>query len=135
MCPGDKRRLTIPPEYGYGVTEIGPVPPNSALQFEVELLHNGYPNSRHSQRQNVTSFQTKLNSRHYTLKGKTLPCSRLCSCIWQSLRKVGFFEVVTPLLSRGVVFARDSPHLLSLFGEKTDITGNSIILGVRKTLV
>ena len=49
--------------------------------------------------------------------------------------KVGFFEVVTPLLSRGVVFARDSPHLLSLFGKKPDITGKSIILGVRKTLV
>eukprot|EP00116_Pleurobrachia_bachei_P002187 sb/3462449/ len=48
--------------------------------------------------------------------------------------KVGFFEVVTPLLSRGVVFARDSPHLLSLFGKKPDITGKSIILGVRKTL-
>eukprot|EP00116_Pleurobrachia_bachei_P006535 sb/3466797/ len=50
--------------------------------------------------------------------------------------KVGFFEVVTPpLLSRGVVFARDSPHLLSLFGKNPDITGKSIILGVRKTLV
>eukprot|EP00116_Pleurobrachia_bachei_P017446 sb/3477708/ len=49
--------------------------------------------------------------------------------------KVGFFEVVTPLLSRGVVFARDSPYLLSLFGKKSDITGKTIILGVRKTLV
>ena len=43
--------------------------------------------------------------------------------------------VVTPLLSRGVVFARDSPHLLSVFGKKPDITGKGLILRVRKSLV
>eukprot|EP00116_Pleurobrachia_bachei_P007588 sb/3467850/ len=47
---------------------------------------------------------------------------------------IGFFEVVTPLLSRGVVFVRDSPHLLSLFGKRQDITGKRIILGVCKSL-
>ena len=43
-------------------------------------------------------------------------------------RKVGFFEVVTPLFTRGVVFARDSPLLLSLYGIKPHITGKSLIL-------
>ena len=42
--------------------------------------------------------------------------------------KVGFFEVVTPLFTRGVVFARDSPHFLSLYGMKPHITGKYIIL-------
>ena len=38
-------------------------------------------------------------------------------------------------MSRGVVFARDSPHLLSVFAKKPDIIRKSIILGVHKTLV
>ena len=40
--------------------------------------------------------------------------------------KVGFFEVVTPLFTRGVVFARDSPLLLSLYGIKPHITGHGV---------
>jgi FKBP-type peptidyl-prolyl cis-trans isomerase len=38
MKVGGKRRLVVTPEYGYGEQGSGPVPPNSPLFFEVELL-------------------------------------------------------------------------------------------------
>ncbi len=40
MRIGEARKLTVPPQYGYGSvgTPGGPIPPNATLLFEVELL-------------------------------------------------------------------------------------------------
>ncbi|EKX47190.1 FKBP-type peptidyl-prolyl cis-trans isomerase [Guillardia theta CCMP2712] len=38
MSLGEKSQLVISPEYGYGATGQGPIPPNAELVFDVDLL-------------------------------------------------------------------------------------------------
>ena len=38
MCIGEKRKLTIQAEWGYGSRGMGPIPANSVLIFETELV-------------------------------------------------------------------------------------------------
>lgn len=38
MAVGEVRQLVVPPDLAYGDRQVGPIPPNSVLVFEVELL-------------------------------------------------------------------------------------------------
>jgi len=38
MAVGGRRRLIIPPSLGYGSTGSGPIPPNAAMVFDIEVL-------------------------------------------------------------------------------------------------
>jgi len=41
MSVGERAKLTVSPDYGYGSQAVGPIPANSTLVFDVELLSCG----------------------------------------------------------------------------------------------
>ncbi|RKF58882.1 FK506-binding protein 2 [Golovinomyces cichoracearum] len=38
MCIHEKRKIIIPPDFGYGSVAVGPIPASSTLIFEIELV-------------------------------------------------------------------------------------------------
>jgi FKBP-type peptidyl-prolyl cis-trans isomerase len=38
MRPGDEWQVWVPPALGYGAKQKGPIPPNSVLEFRIELI-------------------------------------------------------------------------------------------------
>ncbi|XP_041466714.1 FK506-binding protein 2-like [Lytechinus variegatus] len=50
MCVGEKRKLIIPPHLGYGKRGSGPIPPDSTLVFDTELVDLQKPENSFSSR-------------------------------------------------------------------------------------
>ena len=66
MCPGEKRKLTIQPEWAYGSRGVGPIPANSVLSKSGCNSTGGHENSgltSHSIRVGVGVYRWSLQRR------------------------------------------------------------------------
>jgi len=70
MTVGSKYKLFIPAELGYGAQQAGPIPPNSTLIFEVELLDIIKPEAPEAPTMNNTKPAETPNQKAST--GKTV---------------------------------------------------------------
>lgn len=65
MKPGSKAKVTIPPTLGYGKDDHGPIPGNSTLTFDIELLRVDKKNAKPS----VTTVTTQKGTGAKVKKG------------------------------------------------------------------
>lgn len=69
MCPGEERRLTVPPHLGYGQLEVGGIPPGSTLIFDTVLVGINGDNIDYD----VEAALEKQNERTAKLAAKAQP--------------------------------------------------------------
>uniref|UniRef100_A0A3B1JLD2 peptidylprolyl isomerase n=1 Tax=Astyanax mexicanus TaxID=7994 RepID=A0A3B1JLD2_ASTMX len=74
MCPGEKRKITVPPSLAFGAQGKHPVPPNSTVIFEVELLHirRGPRSIEAFKEMDLNSDQTLTKDEHLKMEAKNL---------------------------------------------------------------
>jgi hypothetical protein len=68
MCPGEKRKLTIQPDWAYGSRGVGPIPANSVLSMLDEGLMCQWANSGQSLRRSwsPSKVSVKMSCSSYT---------------------------------------------------------------------